>query len=156
MLDKSKYTLLLITLMSLLSLYSFNSRGGDLEKCKAKVQKASTMNMEIIDEYGHVDLMDEVTLEDPILNFDLAKLPIGNYTIQVLQDGELLNSHAIHNAAKSKNVITIEILNAKGNQVYLSTNAGDAFDLTQMPKGNYTIKIYQGQDLINSNKISNN
>jgi len=153
MLEKSKYTLLLITLMSLLS---FNSRGGDLDKSKAKVQKESTMNMEIIDEYGNVDLMDEVTLADPTLNFDLAKLPIGNYTIQVLQNGELLNSHAIHNAAESKNVITIEILNAKGNQVYLSTNAGDAFDLTQMPKGNYTIKIYQGQDLINSNKISNN
>lgn len=113
------------------------------------------MNIEVIDNYGKVDYTDVVTVDDPKLDFNLNELPIGDYTVQISIDDEVINYTNMSNVTKDQNVLTIEVLNQDGDKVYGSTDAHKTFDLASMPKGNYLLKVYKGSKLINTNKLVN-
>ena len=153
MIDKAKYSLILITLMSLLTVFSKNGIGNEIKKGKTTSPSSESMNLEVIDVNGEVDFTDVVTSEDPILDFNLETMPAGTYTVQVSKGGEILNETKISNLSKDKNVFTIEVLNASGEKVYGSNETSETFNLDKMPQGEYVINIYRGQELINTNKL---
>ncbi len=142
-------------LMSVLNITAAMAFASETKKdlVKKSASNAQAMSIEVIDINGAVDYTDVVTTEDPTLDFDLESMPAGQYTIQVNSGTEVLNTTQVHNLTEDKNVITVEVLNSKGDKVYGSDTAGESFDLENMPKGEYVINIYSGQDLINTNKI---
>ena len=156
MLDKTKYSMLLIATLTLLAMFSFTSRAGEVEKGEIKAASTtSTMNVEVINDNGNVEYTDVVTAEDKILDFNLESMPIGTYTLRVSQGNEVINTTQIRNVSNDVNVITVEVLNEAGDKVYESVNSSEMFDLSAMPQGNYVINIYQGSDLINTNNLKN-
>jgi hypothetical protein len=156
MLDKTKYTMLLIATLSLISMFSFSSRAGEVEKGELKkVLTTSTMNVEVINANGNVEYTDVITADDQSLDFNLESMPIGTYSVRVSQGNEVINTTQIRNVSSDANVITVEVLNEAGDKVYESVNTSEMFDLSSMPHGNYVINIYQGSDLINTNNLKN-
>ncbi len=156
MLDKTKYTMLLIATLSFLTMFSLNTRGGEVEKGETKkVTSTSTMNVEVINDNGNVEYTDVITAEDQNLDFNLESMPIGTYTVRVSQGNEVINMTQIRNVSNDDNVITVEVLNEAGDKVYESATSNTMFDLSAMPQGNYVINIYQGSDLINTNNLKN-
>ncbi len=153
--NTSKFSLVAFMLMSVLNMSAAVTFAGEIKKgdLKSATEIASTMNIEVIDINGSVDFKDVVTVEDPALNFDLKSMPAGRYTIQVNSGNEIINATEVNTLTTDKSVITVEVLNWEGDKVFGSNVAGDNFNLENMPKGEYVINIYKGQELINTNKI---
>ncbi|MFT6323803.1 MAG: hypothetical protein ACJAWO_001359 [Halieaceae bacterium] len=138
----------------MLSFYSFTGFGNEIKKIDDKSTTASSsMNIKVIDANGLVILTDVVTLQNPNLAFNLHTMPAGDYTIQVLEGVKPINETTMSNLPKDNKVLTVEVLNEKGDKVYGSQNTKEAFNLNNMPTGEYVIHVYQGQKLINTNKI---
>ncbi len=156
MLNKTKFSMLLVATVSFSTLFSLNSRAGEVEKGDTKkTTTTATMNVAVINDNGNVEFTDVITTEDPTLDFNLESMPIGTYTLRVSQGKKVINVTQITNVSSDANVITVEVLNEAGNKVYESVNTNEMFDLSAMPQGNYVINIYQGSDLINTNNLKN-
>ncbi len=157
MLNKTKFSMLLVATVSFSTLFSLNSTAGEVDKgdIKTPTTTTSSMNVAIINDNGNVEYTDVITTENPSLDFNLEYLPIGTYTLKVSQGDEVINMTQIRNVSSDNSVITVEVLNAAGDKVYASANNLEMFDLSAMPKGNYVVNIYQGSDLINTNKLKN-
>lgn len=143
------------------TLFSFNARAGETENLdlpkdsKKKTTTEATVNIEVLDMYGNVHYTDVQTKSDLHIDYDLKLLPVGDYTVAVKLDDKLINYTALKNVSTNPNVITVEVLNSSGVQVYESDQSGEAFDLTSMPKGDYTVNVYKGEKLINANVLNN-
>lgn len=154
MIDRTKYTLLLMTLMAMFSMFSTNVIGNTIAKGGESFNTNEAMTIEVIDVNGEVDYLDVVTNEDPKLDFDLEGMPAGTYTVKVSSGSMTLNEVKMSNLSSDNQVITVEVLNEAGDKVYMSEDPAETFNLDEMPKGEYVINIYQGQELINSNKLT--
>jgi len=137
------------------SLFAIEPVDEDLIKSNNKPATVESVHVKVTNQYGKVLLTDFKTPTDTHIDFDLQPLPIGNYTVEVHQGSKLINTTDLRNVSFSDDVLTVEILNAKGKQVYESTNMTESFDLSKMGKGNYTVNVYQGSDLINTRNLKN-
>lgn len=111
------------------------------------VNESNVLAVTATDYYG-------TTFKSNDLNFDLQPLPVGQYTIRVIKNGEEVNAVYLNSLQDDKTIITVEALDADGNQVYESTKSTEMFDLEQMPLGTYTINIYQGKELVNTQTVN--
>ena len=127
------------------------------KKVKKVVEEKSNQNMqlEVFNSNGKIQLTDVITSTDLHLDFDLSDLPKGSYTVSVSRDNEVINFTEISNLSKNYNELTLEVLDASGQRVYGSKEDSYNFDLSNMPKGKYLMKVYQGKNLINKNYIKN-
>lgn len=139
------------------TLFSFHAFGGEpIKKDMLKNPPAiETLNVKVTNEYGKVIMTDYKTGSDDHIDFDLEPLPIGNYSVEVHHKGKIINSTELRNVSSNEDVLTVEILNSKGEQVYESTNPTEVYDLSSMEKGNYSVNVYQGTRLINTRKLKN-
>lgn len=142
------------------TLFSFHVLGGepverDLFNTKNKTANVETVHVKVTNEYGKVIMTDFKTPTDDHIDFNLEPLPIGNYSVEVHHGDKMINSTEMRNVSSSEDVLTVEILNSRGKQVYESTNPDDNYDLSSMGKGNYTVNVYQGENLINTRKLKN-
>ena len=141
------------------TLFPFHVRGGepvepDLFSGK-KTATVETVHVKVTNQYGKVIMTDFKTPTDDHIDFNLESLPIGDYSVEVHQGNKMINSTDMRNVSSNEEVLTVEILNSKGNQVYESTNPNDVYDLTSMGKGSYTVNVYKGENLINTRKLKN-
>ena len=153
---KYKYLVMGLTMvLSILGLQSWASEtnSGDTKKGE-KASPILTMNVEVVDMKGDVKYTDVVTKADPTLDYNLDELPLGEYTVRVKNGEEVINTVKMSNLPVSSDVITVIVLDASGNQVYASNNSSEMYNLEEMPKGEYTLNVYQGNKLINTNKLS--
>jgi len=143
------------------TLFSFSARAGEPENLglskdsKKKTTTEKTVKIEVLDMYGNVHYTDVQTKSDLHIDYDLKSLPVGDYTVAVKLGDKLINYTSMKNVSTDPNVITVEVLNSSGMQVYESDQSGESFDLTSMPKGDYTVNVYKGDKLINANILSN-
>jgi hypothetical protein len=154
----SKPNLKLVILPLTLFVFSLSSFAGEpnTKNSGSKKMKSNTpMQVEVIDENGQVDLVDVTTIEDPNLNFDLKAMPLGNYSLLVTLGNEVINTVEINNLSADKNQMQMEVLNTKGEQVFTSKDMSENFNLTDFPKGRYTVNVYRGMQLINTTKMKN-
>ena len=114
---------------------------------------AGTMHMYVTDTFGRVHYSDVVSVSDPFLNFDLMHLPVGSYTVHVHHGKRVINSHTMKNVTTNPNVITAEILNAEGKQVFESAEGQIQYNLTAHPNQSFTLYVYRGDVLINKVKL---
>jgi len=157
MLSKSKHTLFVFGAAILsTTLFSFQATASDLNKdTKKKTTTEAIVNIEVLDMYGNVHYSDIQTKSDSHIDYDLKSLPVGEYTVVVKMGDKLINYTPMQNVSSDQSVITVEVLNSLGNQVYKSNNSGDAFNLSSLPKGEYVVNVYRGNALINANKLTN-
>lgn len=148
--------IILATMLILSSMLTAKVKGNTInlkefvitaEAPEANAPEAAAMQVEITDYFGK-------TYQAENLNFDLQPLPVGQYTVKVIKNGEEVNSVYVNSLNDNNSVITVEALDAKGNQVYESTKSAEMFDLEQLPAGSYVVNIYQGKNLINTKKIN--
>lgn len=154
---RSKNSVITITSSFLLmSLISVSVLGSTTTTDKKKTAVATArVNIEVVDAYGMVKYSDHVTKTDKHIDFDLYNLPVGNYTVKVKLGERVINTVSLKNITNNQKVITVEVLNNKGEQVFESNDPKVSFDLSKMPKGKYTVNVYKGSELINTNKLMN-
>jgi len=127
----------------------------DLFNSRNSTPAIESVHIKVTNKYGKVLFTDFKTSTDNHIDFDLQPLPIGDYSVEANHGNKLINTTDITNVSSSKEVLTVDILNSKGNQVYESTNPNDSFDLTDLKSGYFTINVYQGAELINTRKVKN-
>lgn len=137
------------------SLFAVEPEDEDFLKSITKPATVESVHVKVTNQYGRVLLTDFKTPTDAHIDFNLQPLPVGNYTVEVHQGNKVINTTDVRNVSFSDDVLTVEILNAKGKQVYESTNTDESFDLSSMGKGNYTVNVYQGSNLINTRILKN-
>jgi hypothetical protein len=141
--------------MSVIGFQSWASEtNSDDSKKGEKAAPITTMNVEIVDVKGDVKYTDVVTKTDPTLDYNLEELPLGEYTVRVKNGTKVINTIKMSNMPVSQDVITVIVLDAQGNQVYTSKDSSEMYNLEEMPKGEYTLNVYRGNQLINTNKLS--
>ena len=149
----------LFTIFSFFFMFSVTaSSSTDIKKKVKKVvteNSAQNMKLNVFNSQGKILQNDIITPTDPHLDFDLESLPKGTYTISVTSDNEVINYTEISNLSKDENTISCEVLNSSGEKVHGSENNSFNFDLSNLPKGKYLMKVYQGKSLINKNLIKN-
>jgi len=152
---KFKFVLTGLTMvMLLLGVQSWASESDSDGKKGEKAAPVVTMNVEVVDGKGDVKYTDVVTSADPTLDYNLEELPYGEYTVRVKKGDQVINSTTMSNMPVSQEVITVIVVDAKGNQVYSSKDSSEMYNLEGMPKGEYTVNVYRGNQLINTNKLS--
>lgn len=155
MIGPNKYFLFLFgASIATATLFSFNARAGEPENNdlfgKKLPKTEATVNVAVLDAFGNVHYTDVKTPTDAHIDYNLNTLPIGEYTVAVKLGDEVINHLAMSNVSSNPNVLTVEVLNEVGNQVYVSTNSKNAFDLEAFPNGEYTVNVFKGSKLINT------
>ncbi|MGB0390819.1 MAG: T9SS type A sorting domain-containing protein [Salibacteraceae bacterium] len=129
MIDKTKYTLILIALFSMFTVYSSHVIG-------------KTLNSEISNTSNTIEIVD-ISENTTYSNF----LTNNGETIDL--DNQKTNKSEI-----TKPNLNVVVVNQMGESVYESAKSTHDFNLNNLPKGAYIIQIYKGKNLINSNKLT--
>ncbi len=135
------------------TLTSYASSPKDKDKNKSTT---TTMKVEVIDQNGIVVLSDRVNDNDPSLNFNMEPLPAGSYNIKVSQGSEVINITEVKKGL-AQTGISYAVYDSNGMMVLSKDSNSDSFnfDLSDLPKGEYEVVVYNHDQVTNKLRVLN-
>lgn len=100
----------------------------------------------------NANLLTESFSDTEIAN-NATPMTIGTYSVKMIQNGSIIHTVEVQENVTDITNVTLEAQNGEGEVIYSTTGNLNALDMQKLPLGTHTIKIYNGQTLLNTHEV---